>query len=239
MQGSYTWSKALSDVNGTLAGAVSANSNDPNNMAQQYGPAYFSHPQRFILNYSYDLPFGQHTGALGWIANGWNLGGVTTIQDGTPLTITDTRDGTIFGVGANGQQRAEICPGATYASAATSGGVEARLGGISGGPGYINPSAFATGCLAPAIGDGTGWGNSGVGILLGPGNFNFDVTLVKTTHITERQTLVFRAEAFNLFNHPQFMNPATLAVSTPATFGQISTTSVNPRVMQLGLKYIF
>jgi hypothetical protein len=239
MQGSYTWSKALSTVNGTLAGAVSGNSNDPENLAQQYGPTYFSHPQRFIINYSYDLPLGQHTGFTGKLLEGWNVSGVTTIQDGTPLTITDARDGTIYGVGANGQQRAEICPGASYSSAATPGGVEARLGGISGGSGYISPSAFATACVAPGIGDGTGWGNSGVGILLGPGNFNFDFTLMKTTKITERQTLVFRAEAFNLFNHPQFSNPANLAISTPSTFGQITTTSVNPRVMQLALKYIF
>jgi hypothetical protein len=49
----------------------------------------------------------------------------------------------------------------------------------------------------------------------------------------------FRAEFFNFFNHPQFSNPTNLAVSTPGTFGQITTTSVGPRVIQFALKYNF
>jgi Carboxypeptidase regulatory-like domain len=239
MQANYTWSKALGDLSSQPAGSPSANSNDPQSLSQQWGPVYFSHPQRFIINYSYELPLGTHQGFAGKLLEGWNISGVTTVQDGTPLTITDARDGTIYGVGANGNQRAQMCSGATYASAVTPGGIESRLGTVVNGAvvgGYVNPAAF---CLAPAIGDGTGWGNSGVGFMLGPGNFNFDASLIKTTHITERQTLIFRAEAFNLFNHPQFNNPSNLALSTPGSFGQITTNSVNPRVLQLALKYIF
>jgi len=63
---------------------------------------------------------------------------------------------------------AQLAPGATYADVPTQGGVEARLGGISGGPGYINAAAFGA---LPVIGDGTGFGNSGIGILSGPGQF--------------------------------------------------------------------
>jgi hypothetical protein len=233
MQGSYSWSKDLGNMNSEVANESSGNSGDPTNLAQQYGPVYFNHPQRFIINYAYDLPFGTHQGFLGKVLEGWNIGGVTTVQQGTPLTITDANGGTIYGVNTS---RAEMCPGATYGSALTSGGIQSRLGGASGGPGYLNVSAF---CATPTIGDGTGYGNAGVGIFLGPGNFNFDVSLVKTTRFKERQAVIFRAEAFNLFNHPQFSNPANLAVSSPATFGQITTTSVNPRVMQLALKYIF
>jgi hypothetical protein len=88
------------------------------------------------------------------------------------------------------------------------------------------------------IGNGTGYGDSGVGILLGPGQFNFDASLIKNTRIKESQNIQFRAEFFNLFNHPQFANPA-LALSTPATFGQITSSSVNPRIIQFALKYIF
>ena len=108
----------------------------------RYGPVYFSHPQRFIINYSYDLPFGKHNGALGYALGGWNLGGVTTIEDGTPLTITDATGGSIYGAGTGWVSRAQLCPGATYASALTSGGIESRLGAASGGPGYFNLSAF-------------------------------------------------------------------------------------------------
>jgi hypothetical protein len=233
MQGSYTWSKDLGDLQ-TAANPNSGNSGDPTSLSQQYGPVYFSHPQRFILNYAYDLPFGQHNGPLGYVLGGWNVGGVTTIQDGTPLTITDANAGTIYGAGVS---RAQMCNGATYANAATPGGTEARLND------YINVNAFVggPGCssVLPQIGNGTGFGNSGVGILLGPGNFNFDVTLMKTTRIKERQAIIFRAEAFNLFNHPQFGNPGGLAVSTLQGFGVINTTSVNPRIMQVALKYIF
>jgi hypothetical protein len=152
-----------------------------------------------------------------------------------------------------------LCPGKTYGDIATPGGIESRLGGSSGGPGYFNASAF---CPAPAINpDGslttqavcstcaTLFGNSGPGILLGPGQFNFDASLLKTTAITERTTVQFRAEFFNLFNHPQFnaMSPAggtggvTGYLPQPLNAGGsiISSTSVNPRVIQLGLKFIF
>jgi hypothetical protein len=87
-------------------------------------------------------------------------------------------------------------------------------------------------------GKATAYGNSGLGILLGPGQLNFDGSLIKTTKITEKQTLQFRAEFFNFLNHPQFGNPAT-ARNTPGTFGQITTTSTNPRLIQLALKYYF
>ena len=84
------------------------------------------------------------------------------------------------------------------------------------------------------------WGNSGGGILFGPGQFNFDATIGKTTRVGgvhENAALQFRAEFFNLFNHPQFSNPDQNR--TDGGFGQISTTSVNARVVQLALKYIF
>ena len=82
------------------------------------------------------------------------------------------------------------------------------------------------------------FGNSGVGTILGPGQFNWDISLVKTTKITERQSVILRAEFFNAFNHAQFGNPA-LAIDSPATFGQITTTTVNPRLIQFALKYVF
>jgi hypothetical protein len=228
-QAAYTWSKNLGDLTGNAA-----NSGDPTSLAQQYGPVGFYHPQRFIMNYTYEQPLGMHDGALGYLLNGWQWSGVTTIQDGNPLTIFDTAGGSIYGLGTS---RAEFCPGATFSSAQTLGGVEARLGGASGGPGYINAGAFCTADL-PQIGNGTGWGNSGVAVFLGPGQFNFDTSLTKTTRIREKHIVQLRAEFFNFFNHPQFANPAT-AVSSPGTFGQITATTVNPRVIQFALKYNF
>jgi len=81
-----------------------------------------------------------------------------------------------------------------------------------------------------------------LGILLGPGQFNFDTTVSKTTTvggIRESATLQFRAEFFNLFNHPQFNNPGGVNFAVLGNFGQITSTTVNPRLIQFALKYSF
>ena len=82
---------------------------------------------------------------------------------------------------------------------------------------------------------------------MGPGQFNFDSSLLKTTRLGENRTLQFRAEFFNLFNHAQFNAPSqgllgaqgTLANVASPTGGLITATSVNPRIIQLGLKFSF
>ena len=240
MQAAYTWSKDLSTLSGN-----SSNSNNPSFIGDNYGAVNFNRPQRLIVNYSYDIPSGDVRAGLGKLVSGWNISGVTTIQGGTPMTITDQSTGTVYQLGTFVTARAQMCPGSTYGSIATAGGTEARLGGVSGGPGYLNTSAF---CAAPAAPNSaaafpggplpTLFGNSGAGIILGPGQFNWDISLIKNTHLTERQAIQLRAEFFNTFNHPQFGNPA-VALDTPATFGQITTTTVNPRVLQFALKYSF
>ena len=255
LQAAYTWSKNMTDLEG-----FSGNSNNNSNLSQQYGEAYFNRPQRFVLNYSWNIPLGNHKGVVGALANGWNLSGVTIVQKGTPLTFTDSRLGTIYGVfgansvtptalggtsfGAFNYGRAQLCPGVTYGSLPSSGGIEQRLGGVSGGN-FWTAGSFAnaaTGaCAFPAIGNGTDYGNSGVGIALGPPQLNFDFSIAKSTRvggIHENATLQFRGEFFNGFNHPQFNNPGT-AVSTAPTFGVITSTSVNPRLIQFALKYVF
>jgi hypothetical protein len=238
-QAAYTWSRDLSDLMGTTTGL---DSNDPNNSRQQYGPSPLYRPQRLAVNYSWDLPSRNMAGFVGKLASGWNLSGVTIVQDGTPMSITDTRGGTIYGFGPGAQvtSRAQFCSGMGPANVPTAGGVEARLGGsVLGGPGYFNAAAF---CTTPVIGNGTGYGNSGVGIILGPGQFNWDMAVLKTTKVgglREDATLQFRTEFFNAFNHPQFNNPAVVDVSKTTTFGQITTTSVNPRLIQFALKYVF
>ena len=252
-QGAYTFSRAFTSTSystGIPPGPGSANLGDPLNSRQMYGLNAQYRPERFVLSYGWDIPAGHARGALGVLVNGWNLSGVTTIQGGQPLSIIDSRGGGIFGLaGATAllASRAQMASGSTYANLVTSGGVESRLGGPSGGPGYINASALTT---IPIIGadpnvpgtGGTGWGNSGVGVIFGPGQFNFDTTLGKTTRvggIHEDATLQFRAEFFNLFNHPQFNIPAGLNFGAPGNFGQITSTSVNPRLVQLALKYVF
>jgi hypothetical protein len=138
------------------------------------------------------------------------------------------------------------------ANAASTGSTKQRLGGASGGGGWFNKAAFAdtSGVGAPGascaafnpIGNGTGWGNSAQSLVLGPGQFNWDMSIIKTTKvggIREDATLIFRTEFFNAFNHAQFSNPGTLDASTGNSFGAITSSSVNPRLIQFGLKYIF
>jgi hypothetical protein len=243
-QASYTWSKNLSNV-----GFNAANLNIPTDMQQQYGQTPYSRPHRFIVSYQYELPF-KASGALGKIVQGWSASGLTLVQSGNPLTFFDNRGGTIYtgtapsGGAEKGASRAQLCPGVTYDQIATTGSVEERLG-RTGDPNvkrFFNLSAF---CAPPSIGNGTDFGNTGVGIVRGPGQVNTDFSITKNTAIGEKQNIQFRTEFFNLFNHPQFALPATnvgnqsLYGSNTALLGVITATSVNPRLIQFALRYQF
>jgi hypothetical protein len=306
LQASYTWSKDLTNVNAPESGELdtgltdfgTTGSNNPLDLAQQLGPSSGERSQRLIVSYSYDLPWKSTEGFSGKILGGWTVSGVTTVQNGQPMSVTDAGGGTIYGgagsralladparCGSNG-----VCTSAM--KVATSGSTEARvLAGLPLSPtysltslsaGWINGNAFTSFATLPAnspycIGGvanpsgpgnsaatcgatanifgttpaaiagapdviaGTGWGNAPVGIITGPGQWNWDMSLQKNTKITEWGTLQFRAEFYNIWNHPQFSNPISTAYSgTPgSTFGQIQSTSVEPRIIQFGLKFLF
>lgn len=100
------------------------------------------------------------------------------------------------------------------------------------------------------VAGGLAFGNVGQASLLGPGQNNWDISLIKITKVgglREDATLEFRTEFFDAFNHPQFNNPtattapnggAAVDVSVPAD-NQITSLSVNPRLIQFALKYVF
>jgi hypothetical protein len=213
----------------------------------QYAPEYFVRPQRLVVNYVWDLPFGKHTGALGALANGWSWSGVTIVQNGQPIDINDSGSGGIFGATGGSSQISEatLCPGMTAASVGTSGSTVQRVtSGLNGGDGWFNSGAF---CSAPTVGaiggvgGGPGFGSMAFGNILGPGEFNWDMSFAKTFRgLKESQSLLFRAELFNTFNHPQFAIPSDTDVADIGSgFGVIDRTAVNPRVIQLALKYSF
>ncbi len=251
-QGAYTFSKNLSNV-----GFYAANINYATDMWQQYGQTPYSRPHRFVVNYQYELPFKSNR-AVGKAVEGWAVSGLTTIQSGNPLTLFDNRAGSAWGTPGSGtfeqgMSRAQMCPGKTYGDIETSGNVKDRLGSASNAtaPRFFNASAL---CLPPVLGsDGSfDFGNSGVGIVRGPHQLNFDFQVTKLTRISERQSIQLRAEFFNFFNHAQFgiptngvsgsadvqQNNNTLYTSG-ALFGVINQTSVSPRLIQLALKYSF
>jgi Carboxypeptidase regulatory-like domain len=237
-QASYTYSKALTDVtgNGTFPNGGSLLNNNLN-IKQNWGPADFDIRNRFVANLVYDLPMVAHNrGFVGKTLSNWSVSGVIVIQSGPPLTFTDSRSGTIYGF-AN--QRAQLCPGVTASQIITPGPIESKLND------FFNAGAF---CAPPAIGNGFDYGDSGRGIVYGPGQHNADLAVIKEIPIkgfTEESHLEFRGEFYNAFNTPQFASTTTVQGATQPTavgslnFGQINTLSVAPRLIQLGLKYIF
>jgi hypothetical protein len=217
---SYTFSKTLADDASGMGPGM--NSNDSLDAGQQYGPA--TPPWRLALNYSWDLSY-KGTGARGMLLANWGVSGMTTIQAGTPMTVTDSRGGTIYGNA--GISRAQFCDGKGAGNAASSGGLKDRLNG------YFNTAAF---CDPPSIGDGYGYGNSSVGFILGPGQDNSDISINKHFAVKEAKAEL-RMEMFNAFNHAQFSNPDT-NVRDPF-FGSITMASVNPRLIQFALKFSY
>jgi hypothetical protein len=236
----YTFSHAYSTIGrntGASGGAgVAGNQNDPR---ANYGRSEFNREHRFVASYLYQLPGPQKLGpVLNKLLGGWAVAGVTTLQSGVPLSLTGTNSNNVFGITTD---RAQLAAGCTYNDLTVSGSVHSRLGG------YFNRNCIARNAsgaaIWPVIGDdgrATNFGNSGTGIVFGPDQRNFDLAVIKTTPLSrlrEGANLEFRAEFFNAFNTTQFGNPSTNVSAT--TFGVISGTAVNPRIIQLALKLNF
>jgi hypothetical protein len=143
-----------------------------------------------------------------------------TLQSGRPFTVALIREldnsGTGFsalGFGANDRPNLVGDPSLSSRTAER----------------WFNTAAFAF----PPRGS---FGNAGRNILDGPGYQSVNASLIKNTHLSERFNLQFRAEAFNLFNHPNFDLPDNFMGSP--TFGQI-TSARDPRHLQFGLKLLF
>jgi hypothetical protein len=247
LQFAYTWSKGLITQNYGI--------NTPPYSILQMGPNPDYHPQRVVINYVWNLP-AHMNGWRGRVLNDWTWAGVTTIQDGVPFTVYDANSGVVFFEGGNQGDLygpAQICPGV---NPLTSGPIETRLGGTLSPNGYLNPAAFSDGkgasCSLPTVGAGpsgiggdTGFGNIGLGTFISPGQYNWDMSLSKSIKIRETKSLEFRGEFFNTFNHPQFSfnpvdDPAFAAQdSSSKNFNQITVSSVNPRLIQFVLKFLF
>ena len=236
-EAAYTWSKTLDDsVNTKGFSAIFTGGNysgDIYDRPSAWGPSEYDRRHRFIVNYVYEFPsFSSGIGFTGKLLTGWQISGVTTFQSGTSLSILDAnRAGSIFGL-APRNARATLGPGFTHADIATSGSVDERLDA------FFNAAAFSD---PPIIGDGFGMGTLGRGVIRGPDQRNFDFSLSKKTTVgglSEDAHIEFRAEFFNIFNTPQFADPAN-DFGVTANFGKITATAVTPRLIQFALKYTF
>jgi hypothetical protein len=209
----------------TYGKAIDLNSDNDGNvtLTNVYDPQYNRGPSDYDITHTftssviYELPW-----AKGKLYGGWQMSGIMLIRGGLPLTPATTTG--VLSTGT-GNRPNRVCDG--------------RLD---------NPTIerwFDTSCfVAPTDTTGT-YGDSGRGIIRGPGSFNIDASLIKNTRIGGVDT-EFRLEAFNVLNHPQFGNPNVTVGN--AAYGTISTMLSNPscslcgtveRQIQLGVKVKF
>jgi hypothetical protein len=226
--GSYTWSKNIDTTSGS--GGLSNFelgflTNDQTNQRQARGLDDFDRMHRAVLSLVYQPPrLTVGSEALRVALSHWSLSTVGVLESGTPITALDSNAGSIYG-NLSGFSRAQC----TGENPATNGPIFQRING------YLNPNAFTD---APAIGDGTDFGNCGVGILRGPFQRNIDLALERSFPIREWGAISFRGEFFNLTNTANFGLPINNRVAG-AAFGLITSTTNNPRIIQFALKYSF
>jgi hypothetical protein len=154
------------------------------------------------------------------LASDWRLSEIIRIQSGSFITVTSGVDTALNGI--NGQ-RANFLGGNPFANATCTASAQFCVP-------WLSPAPFAS----PTLGT---FGNLGSANIQGPGSFQFDLSLVRSFAVREKQKVEIRAEAFNLLNH---YRPGTPAAGTNnlASFGQI-TAGGDPRIMQFAFKYIF
>jgi hypothetical protein len=255
-QGAYTFSKTIDNVSGSLStdelnatrpGQTGANLLNFGNRDPRQNRAIgdFDRPHRLVVSYAWDIPVPK-SGILGsQLFQGWSLSGIITYQSGLPFSITDPSGGTAFGGGgstpfltcAPAAQQIPTMPGCTpgqpttIAGAVTSGRIQDRL------TNFINPNFFSA---TPSAGANvTTYGNVPRNSFRAPYQQNWDLSISKRFHFKERHSIQFRADAFNVWNHPIFNSPAVVSIATRSTFTQITNTSIPARLIQFGLKYDF
>ena len=210
ISGSYTWAHGLSQVfSQTMFGT--SGTQKSRDLRSSYGNSAVDVRHLLALSYIWDLPFLKNSrGAVRAILGGWKYTGITTIQSGIALTpgLSIANPGLA--------QRPNVVAGQklTYPK---------KVGE------WFNTDAFE----APAHGY---FGNAGVGSIRGPGLINFDMGLYKDFRITERQTIQFRSEFFNIFNHTNFSGVSTALGS--GNFGQV-TSALDARILEFSLRYQF
>jgi hypothetical protein len=259
-QTSYTFSHSIND--GAVGGGEANGPQNVNCRQCDKGPSVFDIRHNFSVNTVYELPFGpgkaylHDAGVLGKIVGGWEVSGLGIWHTGHPLTVSLSY-GTSFQLpDGNDQtsQRPDIVPGVPLYLAAGSNGVP-----------QVNPAAFQAPPLSTAPNAQPGavarFGNEGNGVLRALDIWQVDTAITKETKLTERYSLQFGAQAFNVFNHVQLGDFSNLGFTftqpTPGSpfvfapvgnFGQINS-SVNglgtntgnglPRQLQFMLRLKF
>ena len=237
LQSAYTFSKSIDDVS-TASVAFITRVNDQNSGAASRGLSDFDHGQRFVASLDYALPFlAERHDLMGYTLGGWEVASVIVAQSGSPITIFDSNGASAYTLASSPVATANFAPGFGCNNALNSGPRGVKIAN------WVNPVAYQSAPVVPySPDDATGYGDSPRNCILGPRQSNVDFTLGKLFKIGERQSLRFRTEFFNIFNHPSFQNPlgtGTANIADPATVGEITQTNGTPRLIQFSLKYSF
>jgi hypothetical protein len=232
VQGAYTYSHS---IDGGADPLIPVNNNiqfppyprNSFNLRAERGNSDFDLRHRLVANYTWQIPFGRgkkhlEKGAVGKLAEGWSISGISTFAGGLPIEIFTNLDTQHTGV----FQRPDVNTAATVSSSA-----DPRT---QTGP----PLAFFS---SAAFGSG---GNLGRNRFRGPGIRNSDAVLTKQVGIHEHLKLDMRFEFYNLFNRVQFNQPDNLLADT-TLFGHSTSEYLRPdgttgsRQIQLGMKISF
>ncbi len=229
-QGSYTFSRNVTDADGILGSVDNSNARDyalmPEDHRSSRGLSSLDIRHNFVFNYTYEFPFARHlTGALGRSLGGWSMSGVLALSTGMPFNL-----GAGYNVSNNRSDSSTQADRPDLVSGRSNNPV------LGGSDQYYDPTAF----VLPLDGF---YGNLGRNTVIGPGFSNFDFSLGKETKITEKTGLQFRAEFFNLLNRANFAHPATTLFNSRrariGSAGRINQTVVANRQIQLSLRLTF
>jgi hypothetical protein len=263
LQNSFTWSKSIDEQAGAAfaenTASQAADGVDTFNINNERGPTVFDVPYSEKLNVIYQIPsVGSSNAFVQKLTGGWWLSSITTVQAGYPfsLGLNTERSGSGVQGGAAGVDRPDILAGRTPYN--ITHGVSSGCPGVPAGTPlgtptlYYDPCAFAV----PTLGF---LGNVGRNTLRGPHFRNLDFSVVKDTslkYLGEGGKVEFRAEIFNILNHPNFALPSrtvyngnkgtatsgSYVEAAPFSGAAIITSTVpavNARQVQLALKILF
>jgi hypothetical protein len=210
----YTWSHCIDAGTSQIIGAPSVAGLTPVASQVLRGNCITLEEDRrhnFNMTTVYAMP--QYSNRmLRLLVSGWQVAGIVSVLSGDHFSAAAGVDDALSG---SADQRPQQVLANPY--------------GSNKGVQWLNPAAFAQ----PATGT---YANMTPGTLVGPGFFGINVNLTRAIKIREKQTLEFRAEAFNVLNRVNFLDP--VATLTSSAFGQIQTAN-DPRILQLALKYVF
>jgi hypothetical protein len=213
----YTWSRNMS--------LAAPQNYDAPIIPQAWGRAGTDQPNSYSQSFTYQLPFGKgqmfmkNNKFLNLVFGGWSIQSQAVIHTGTPLGITQTNSNT----GCNGCGQ---YPTATGVNAQSTGSVDDRIYNWFNTAAFSVTPAFSFGNLNPTT------------TVYSPFLFNIDGSMFKTVTIKEHYKVQFRAEVLNTTNTVLFGNPAT-NISTPSTFGTITSQTNFPRLVSLGARIRF